>query len=123
MHDEQRGHEVSTERSRTLLSFLDLAAGMVEVADAEGDHWDMKDVSVLPTARDVRIEWRVPICSLKGLLYHFLPALYWHLNAQHACTHCNKSAHQMSGELHLVHESTDGARDFCRSSRCCSRNP
>jgi oxidoreductase AflX len=76
VHDKQKGHALSTERQQTFLSFLDLAAGMVEVADTEGDKWDMKNVSVLPTAKDVKIEWMAPINLVKGLLCHFFPSTY-----------------------------------------------
>jgi hypothetical protein len=76
VHDKQKGHELSTERQQTFLSFLDLAAGMVEVADTEGDKWDMKNVSVLPTARDVKFEWMAPINLVKGLLCHFFTSTY-----------------------------------------------
>ncbi|KAK3117869.1 hypothetical protein LTR53_000282 [Teratosphaeriaceae sp. CCFEE 6253] len=43
VHDAQKGHELSTERQQTFLSFLDLAAGMIEVADAKRGSWDMAD--------------------------------------------------------------------------------
>ncbi len=75
VHDRQRGHELSTERQQTFLSFLDLAAGMVEVADTEGDKWDMRNVSVLPTSKDVKFEWMAPVYLVKGLFYHFFPSM------------------------------------------------
>lgn len=75
-HDAQKGHELSTERQVTFLSFLDLAAGMVEIADAEGEGWDGRDVSVVPTAEDVRIEWWAPYYLFRGLLFHFFPSAY-----------------------------------------------
>lgn len=76
VHDKQKGHALSTEKQQTFLSFLDMAAGMVEVADAEDDKWDMKNVSVLPTAKDVKFEWMAPINLVKGLLCHFFPSTY-----------------------------------------------
>ncbi|TKA63292.1 hypothetical protein B0A55_10381 [Friedmanniomyces simplex] len=66
VHDAQKGHQLSTDKQQTFLSFLDLAAGMVEVAEAEDGEWDMKDVSVVPTAKDVKVEWRVPYFVLRG---------------------------------------------------------
>lgn len=77
VHDAQKGHELSTERQQTFLGWLDLAAGMMEIADSEGDTWAMKEVSVVPTAKDVKIEWRVPYFMFIGFLCHFLPGLYW----------------------------------------------
>jgi len=76
VHDAQKGHELSTERQQTFLSFLDLAAGMVEVADAKEATWDMQDVSVVPTTKDVKIEWWVPWFMVQGLLCHFCPWIY-----------------------------------------------
>lgn len=76
VHDAQKGHELSTERQQTFLSFLDLAAGMVEAGQAEDGKWDMKDVSVVPTAKDVKIEWRVPYFVAQGLLLHFFPWMW-----------------------------------------------
>ncbi|KAK5719380.1 hypothetical protein LTR15_007903 [Elasticomyces elasticus] len=76
VHDAQKGHELSTERQQTFLGFLDLAAGMVEVADAKKGTWDMQDVSVIPTAKDVKVEWRVPLFLLQGMLCHYFPWVY-----------------------------------------------
>jgi putative NADH-flavin reductase len=81
VHDDQKGHMLSTETQQTFLSFLDLAAGMVEVADTEGDKWDMKNVSVLPTAKDVKFEWMAPINLVKGLLCHFFSSAYLFLKS------------------------------------------
>ena len=78
VHDAQKGHALSVsglETSRTFLSYLDLAAGMIEVADAEGKY-DWIGVTVVPTAKDVKIEWRVPIFLVEGLTFHFLPWTY-----------------------------------------------
>ncbi|TKA81842.1 hypothetical protein B0A49_01072 [Cryomyces minteri] len=76
VHDAQKGHVLSVERQKTFLSFLDLAAGMVEVADTEGEQFDWVGVSVLPTAKDVKTEWMVPVTLMKGILVHFFPWMY-----------------------------------------------
>ncbi|EMC93816.1 hypothetical protein BAUCODRAFT_36270 [Baudoinia panamericana UAMH 10762] len=73
VHDTQKGHELNLDRQQTFLSFLDLAAGMVEAADAEDGKWDMRNVSVVPKTNDTRIEWRVPFFVMMGLWYYFLP--------------------------------------------------
>ena len=78
MHDSPIGHELKTERQQTFLSFLDLAVGIVEVADRDGDRWDMKNFSVIPTAK-TEIEWRAPLLLFKGILFHFLPWTYPYL--------------------------------------------
>lgn len=77
VHDAQKGHVVSLEtpKRQTFLGYLDLAAGMLEVADAEGKY-DWIGVSVVPTAKDVKIERRVPFFLAAGLTFHFLPWMY-----------------------------------------------
>ncbi|GAB7355637.1 hypothetical protein MBLNU459_g6357t2 [Dothideomycetes sp. NU459] len=75
--DEQRGHQLSTERQQTFVSFMDVAAGMVEVAEAEGDKWDMQNVSVLPTSKNVKFEFMAVVWLSRGLLFHFFPSLYF----------------------------------------------
>ena len=77
VHDEQKGHELSLDRQQTFLGFLDMAAGMVEIADTEGDAWRGKNVSVLPTSPNVKIEWWVPWFLVKGLICTFFPGLYF----------------------------------------------
>ena len=60
-HDVQQGHELSEEKQQTFISFLDLAAGMVEVADADA-RWDGKHVSVvLKGGRKAKIEYWAPV--------------------------------------------------------------
>ena len=76
VHDRQGGHEVSTTTAKTPLSFLDLAAGMVEVADDDMGQYDMKSVSVLPTADKVAFPWDCVYFTLTGLLFHYFPWTY-----------------------------------------------
>ena len=78
--DSPKGHILSTERQQTFLSYADLAAGMVEVADADDDKWDLKNVSVLPAAPGTRVEWRIPYFFLVGMLYWYLPFTYTYLS-------------------------------------------
>ena len=73
-HDVQRGHILSEERQQTFVSFLDVAAAMIECAD-EGDRWGGKCVSVLSKER-AKIEWASGAVLLKGLLVFAIPALY-----------------------------------------------
>jgi len=72
-HDTQKGHVVSTDCAVTPLSFLDLAAGMVEVADDLTGTYAMCNVSVNPTAKDVAFPWSAPMALVRGLLFHFMP--------------------------------------------------
>ena len=76
VEDAQKGHALDLEREKTFISYLDLAAGMIEVADA-GEKYDWTGVSVVPTAKDVKIRWMVPWDIMVGLLWHYLPWLYW----------------------------------------------
>ena len=80
VHDRPRGHVLDTDRQQTFLSFLDLAAGMVEVAEADDDKWDLKSVSVRPASPGTGFEWRIPYFAVKGALWHFLPWLYPYLS-------------------------------------------
>ena len=77
-HDEQKGHALSMEFASVdvPLSYWDLAAGMVEVADDYGGRYDMQSVSVNPVAKDVAFPWESPLRALRGLLFHFLPWTY-----------------------------------------------
>ena len=79
VHDKQKGHEISMVTAKTPLSFLDLAAGMVEVADSDDGRYDMKNVSVLATAKDVVFPWDGIYFVFTGLLYHFFPWTYHYL--------------------------------------------
>jgi nucleoside-diphosphate-sugar epimerase len=76
VHDEARGHEVRLDRAQTPLSFLDLAAGMVEVADADDGRYHMRSVSIVPTSSNVRFPWDGVYYAFTGLLFHFLPWTY-----------------------------------------------
>ncbi|KAL4898963.1 hypothetical protein BDW74DRAFT_171876 [Aspergillus multicolor] len=76
VHDVQRGHEVRLDRAQTPLSFLDLAAGMVEVAETSDGRYNMRSVSVVPTSREVKFPWDGVYYALTGLLFHFLPWMY-----------------------------------------------
>ncbi|KAF2761412.1 putative toxin biosynthesis protein [Pseudovirgaria hyperparasitica] len=73
--DSQKGHRLSMEKADMPLSFLDLAAGMVEIADNQ-DQYDMKGVAVCPTSKDVSFPRGAPIRLFFGLVFHFFPWLY-----------------------------------------------
>ena len=75
-HDVQGGHKLSVDESKSPLSFLDLAAWMVEVAGGGSDEWAGRSVSVLPMAEKVAFPWDAPVALGKGLLLHFLPWLW-----------------------------------------------
>jgi len=75
-HDVQQGHELSAEYQQTYISFLDLAAGMIEVADGD-TKWEGKHVSVvLQGGRQARLELWAPVDMGMGILYYLFPWLY-----------------------------------------------
>ncbi|KAI5268120.1 hypothetical protein E4T47_07894 [Aureobasidium subglaciale] len=73
--DTPKGHQLTLKGAKGVVSFLDLAAAMVEVADS-GDAYDWKAVSVNPTANDVAFPWQNIPFLVKGLIYHFFPFAY-----------------------------------------------
>ncbi|USW52126.1 Putative NAD(P)-binding domain, NAD(P)-binding domain superfamily [Septoria linicola] len=75
-NDARKGHELSLTVARTPLSFLDLAAGMVEVADDSGERYEGRGVAVNATSKDVAFPWDAPLLLMKGLVIHFLPWTY-----------------------------------------------
>jgi len=75
-HDSQKEHVLSINDAQSPVSFLDLAAGMVEIAQDEGERWDGMNVAVNPTAKDVQIPWGNALLLLRGLIVHFFPWLY-----------------------------------------------
>ncbi|KAL4789037.1 Averufin oxidase A [Aspergillus venezuelensis] len=79
VHDQRRGHEVRLDRAHTPLSFLDLAAGMVEIAEADDNRYHMENVSVVPTSKQVRFPWDGVYYAFTGLLFHFFPWTYRYL--------------------------------------------
>ncbi|KAK4546988.1 hypothetical protein LTR36_001208 [Oleoguttula mirabilis] len=72
-HDTQKGHASSKDRAKTPLSYLDLAAGMIEVADDYSGCYAMCNVAVVPTANDVAFPWDAPVALIRGLLFHYFP--------------------------------------------------
>ena len=75
--DIQRGHDLSASKLQNFVSFLDVAAGMIEIADEESGRWEGKNVSaVLEGGQTGKFEWWAPVMLSKGLVLHFFPWLY-----------------------------------------------
>ncbi|KAI9844359.1 MAG: hypothetical protein M1837_005663 [Sclerophora amabilis] len=68
------GHAISCDSQKSFLSYGDLAAGMVEVADAGAYDW--MGVSIVPTGAGAKMPWQLPFGVAKGLLIHFIPWSY-----------------------------------------------
>ena len=77
-NDVRRGHILSTETQQTFLSYSDLAAGMVEVAEEGDGRFDGKNVSVLSQGK-AKIEWSALLVLARGLLVYLFPWLYRYL--------------------------------------------
>ncbi|KAK3720355.1 hypothetical protein LTR37_003766 [Vermiconidia calcicola] len=78
--DAQRGHALSlTDQDDSPLSYLDLAAAMIEAADDEQERYVGKDVSVLNTNGKAHFPAGTPMCILVGLLLYCFPWLYPYL--------------------------------------------
>lgn len=76
-NDVQKGHTLSMEKTDGFISYLDLAAGMIEVADTEGDQYAWQGVAPVPASKDVKFPWEAPVNVVRGLLAHYLPPVYW----------------------------------------------
>jgi putative NADH-flavin reductase len=81
--DVQRGHKLDMkDQDENPISYLDLAAGMIEAADDEGGLYDGMDVSVVNTAgHHATFPSGTPMCILVGLLCHYFPWLFPYLPA------------------------------------------
>jgi NAD(P)-dependent dehydrogenase (short-subunit alcohol dehydrogenase family) len=79
VHDTARGHEICVNKAQTPLSFLDLAGGMVEVADAADGRYDMRNVSVIPKSGGSKFPWDGIYYTFTGLLFHYFPWAYGYI--------------------------------------------
>ncbi|ROV91863.1 hypothetical protein VMCG_09184 [Cytospora schulzeri] len=78
--DIQRGHSLSlTDGDDGAVSYLDLAAAMIEAVDDEDGRYDLKNVSVVNTNGKARFPTGTPLCILMGLLRHYFPFLHPYL--------------------------------------------
>ncbi|XRM40605.1 hypothetical protein ABZX51_003914 [Aspergillus tubingensis] len=77
--DVQRGHALSFTEENGPLSYLDLAAGMVEAVDDVDSRYDMRNVCVVNTNGRAKFPWGTPMCILMGLLRHYFPFLHPYL--------------------------------------------
>ena len=74
--DVQKGHRLSVDKmSEGFVSYLDLAAGMIEIAESGTYSW--MGVSVNATAKNVKFEPKAPPQILRGLVWHYVPWLYF----------------------------------------------
>lgn len=72
-----QGHKIRLEHMENdppFMSYGDLAAGMIQVADSNEYSW--MGVGIVPT-QGAKFESSVPGKVLRGLLFHFVPSTYW----------------------------------------------
>jgi putative NADH-flavin reductase len=77
--DVQRGHALSLSDEESPVSYLDLAAAMIEAADEDQGCYDMKNVSVVNTNGRAKFPLGTPVCLAVGLLRHYFPFLHPYL--------------------------------------------
>ncbi|KAI0192436.1 hypothetical protein F4808DRAFT_475810 [Astrocystis sublimbata] len=77
--DVQRGHALSMEPEGRPLSYLDLAAAMIEAADEEEGRYDMRNIGVANTNGAAKFPRGTPMTIVVGLISHFFPFLFPYL--------------------------------------------
>lgn len=74
-----RGHKLTLHDEETFLSYVDLAAGMIEAASDTSDQWDGKNVGVINAGRKAKFERSTPATIFFGLIRHYFPFLHPYL--------------------------------------------
>ena len=70
------GYRLSTTDASDTVSYGDLGASMVEMAE-RADEFEWKGVSTVATG-EVELDWRTPAFNITtGLVAHFLPSIWW----------------------------------------------
>jgi putative NADH-flavin reductase len=77
--DKKRGYELSLTEQHSPISYLDLAAGMIELADETNGRWDFRNVSVNCTSDKAAFPNGTILCIVTGLLRHFFPWMHEYL--------------------------------------------
>ncbi|KAL4821354.1 hypothetical protein BDW67DRAFT_180058 [Aspergillus spinulosporus] len=77
--DIQRGHKLDFDEQESFISYLDLAAAMLEAANETDGRYDGRNVSVVNTGGKARFPPGTPKCIVVGLLRHFFPGLHRYL--------------------------------------------
>ena len=78
--DAQRGHGLSLDQAdHRPLSYLDLAAGMIDAAEDEDGRYDRQNVGVVNLKTGAKFPAGTPLCIASGLLRHFFPFMHSYL--------------------------------------------
>ena len=77
--DIQRGHQLTLDAEESFVSYLDIAAGMIEAADDPAGAWDRKNVAIVNANGKAKFPPGTPRCIALGLLRYYLPFLHAYL--------------------------------------------
>lgn len=77
--DIQRGHCLTLDAEESFVSYLDVAAGMIEEVDDADGQWGRKNASVVNSNGKARFPPGTPRCIFFGLLRYYLPFLHAYL--------------------------------------------
>lgn len=78
--DMQRGHRLSfSDSDHGAVSYLDLAAAMIEAANDPEGRYDQKSFSVVNANGGAKFPSGTPMCIVTGLLRHYFPFLHPYL--------------------------------------------
>lgn len=78
--DIQRGHKLTLDAEESFISYLDIAAGMIESADDADGSWDNKNVGVISAGNGkASFPKGTPRCIFYGLLRYYFPSLHPYL--------------------------------------------
>ena len=79
--DVQRGHRLTLDAEESFVSYLDIAAGMIEAVNDKDGQWDGKNVAVVNAKSKAKFPPGTPRCIVLGLLRYYLPFLHPYLPA------------------------------------------
>ncbi|KAF2024551.1 StcQ-like protein [Setomelanomma holmii] len=77
--DIQRGHRLTLDDEESFVSYLDIAAGMIETAMDNDGKWDNKNVGVVNAGGKAKFPSGTPKCIICGLLSFYFPFLHPYL--------------------------------------------
>jgi hypothetical protein len=77
--DVQRGHRLTLDAEESFVSYLDIAAGMIEAADDAGGKWDRKNVAIVNSNGKAKFPPGTPRCIVLGLLRYYFPFIHGYL--------------------------------------------
>jgi hypothetical protein len=77
--DVQRGHRLTLDDEESFVSYLDIAAGMIEAADETEGRWNNMNVGVVNANGKAKFPPGTPKCIAFGLLRFYFPFLHPYL--------------------------------------------